>query len=84
MIAMAGRREGARHREQHHLLALEQIIRGFRFWPIGGHHHETAAGYAVANLNRHDPVLSLAQIKFRPLSPAGHKLTASAVDLKFQ
>src|SRR6185437_6566930 len=54
MVLVAGRRERARHCEQHHLLALEQLVGGLRLRPLARHHGERTIGHAVANLDSHD------------------------------
>jgi hypothetical protein len=53
MVLVAGRREGAGHREQHHLFALEQIVGLHRLDTIGRLLLQHDAGNLVANLNGH-------------------------------
>ena len=56
---VAGAGEGARHREQRDLLALEDLVGGLPRRPFGGHDAELGAGQAVADLDGMMLVLSL-------------------------
>src|SRR6185503_6979018 len=56
MFGVASRRERAGHREQHHLLALEQLIGGQILRPVLGHRLERARGHLVTSLDSHVPV----------------------------
>src|SRR5262249_20504851 len=51
MLGRAGGREGARQGEDNHLLALEQLIGGYRLHPFAGHGLQGNAGNLVANLD---------------------------------
>jgi hypothetical protein len=53
MLGRAGRREGAGHCKQYHLLAVEQVAAGDRRRAVIGHLHEAAFGHLVANLDSH-------------------------------
>ena len=54
VILVAGRREGAGHREQYHLLALENVVTCLRRRPVRRHGIEGCGGHAVADADRHD------------------------------
>src|SRR5207253_10315042 len=49
----AGRGEGARHREQHHLLAAEELVSTDVLGAFRGYIFERPSGYLVANLDGH-------------------------------
>ena len=53
MALRAGRGEGARHREQRHLLAAEQLVAGDVLGAFRGHVFECCRGDLVANLDGH-------------------------------
>ena len=53
MLGGAGRRIGARHREQGDLAAREKLVRGDRLGAGLGHFGEVGVRHAVANLDRH-------------------------------
>src|SRR3546814_11097226 len=71
MLGRAGRGEGARHREQHHLLALEQLIGGDFLDALFRLHAEGSVRNAVANLDRHEYYPEI----FRPSPKRDHGFT---------
>src|SRR6266849_5410759 len=56
MALRAGRCKGARHREQHHLLAAEELVGADVLGAFRGNVFERPGGYLVANLDRHGMV----------------------------
>jgi len=53
MLLLAGRREGARDREQRNLLAGEDLARRTLCGALGRHYHEARIGKPVSDLDRH-------------------------------
>ncbi len=54
MHLVTGIGEGARHREQRDLLALEQLVGGLPRRPLRRHHAELGLGHSIADLDGHD------------------------------
>src|SRR5262249_40639041 len=61
---IARRREGAWHREQRHLSALENLISGLPDGTFGAHDAEFGIRQALADLDRHGCPLALRKSKF--------------------
>jgi len=55
---VAGAGEGAGHREQRNLLALEDVVGGLPSRPLGRHHAKLRLGQSIANFDGHDFILS--------------------------
>src|SRR6185295_7978897 len=53
VLGIAGRRERARHGEQHHLLALEELFGGHVLRPVLGHCLQGPRRHAVPGFDRH-------------------------------
>src|SRR5690606_34384452 len=68
-LGRAGRREGARQREQHDLLAAEQFFGGDGARAVLGHVHELGRRNLVTNL---DHSYFLLAIRGREIERAGH------------
>src|SRR5262249_38331082 len=58
VLRIASGREGARYREQHHGLALEELVRTHVLGALLGHALEGARGHAIACLDGHTKLLN--------------------------
>jgi hypothetical protein len=62
VFGRTGRGEGARQREQRHLLAAEEVLGGHRLGPLGGGQGERDAGQLVADFDGHGMRSSLGRL----------------------
>jgi hypothetical protein len=70
MLEMAGWREGAGDREQHHLLAGENVGRAQFFYAFGPEHAEGSFGQAVSSTDTHGYLRETFRLNFAGTIPA--------------